>query len=381
MKLFSWANGILCVILLFTSHCTTPYAPPALKGNNQFLVVDGIIKNGQDSTIITLSRSANLGDSAGPQPELDASVSIVGESSGIFSLINLGNGHYAAGQLNLDITQNYQLKITASNGEQYESDFVPVRQSPPIDSLHWQRDSIGVVIYVNTHDPQNNTRYYQWEFTQTWVNEAYFNSTIVLLPDGSYADRPEDQQIYQCWVTANSTNILIASTAGLSQDIVYENPINPIPNGSVLINVEYSILVRQYAITDSAFQYWQNLKQNTELTGSIFQPQPSSYPGNIHCLNNPKEPVFGYASASSVDTARIFISNGQLPYWNYVSPSYGCTFWVPKIDSLPYYYNFPNIFQPFLFCNPLCSIALTFLSCDDCLYYGGTNIKPSYWPN
>jgi hypothetical protein len=374
------ASFVFFSLLFFFLNCTTPYNPPSIKGNNQFLVVDGFIRNGQDSTIITLSRSANLGDPAGPQPELGAQVAIVGQTSGVYPLVNLGNGQYAIYPLNLDITQQYQLKITATNGEQYASDFIPVRQSPPIDSLHWQDDSTGVTIYVNTHDPQNNTRYYQWDFTQTWEHLAYYNSTIELLSDGSWIARPPDQQIYQCWTTNNSTSILVASTAGLTQDLIYENPINFINSGSVELSYLYSILVRQYAITQQAYQYWQSLKQNTELTGSIFQPEPTSVTGNLHCLNNPNEPVFGYVSASSEASTRIFISLSQLGYWLYANPNFDCTSWIPRIDSLPYYSTIPLVYQPFLVCSAVCNVALSFRSCVDCQYYGGINVKPTFWP-
>jgi hypothetical protein len=380
MKVFGYLLLIVCAQLLLFSNCKQIYIPPAIKGNNQYLVVDGMIRNGMDSTVIILSRSANLGDSAGPQPELGAQVSIIGQSSGTFPLIDLGTGSYAAGQLSLDISQNYQLRITTQDGRQYASDFIPVRQSPPIDSLHWQADSTGVTVYVNTHDPQNNTRYYQWDYTETWEHRAHYNSTIELQLDGSTIPRPQDQQIFRCWTNANSTNISVITTTGLSQDLVNENPLISIDNQSVRISILYSVLVRQYAITQQAYEYWQNLKQNTELTGSIFDPQPSEVPGNIHCLTNPVEPVLGYVSASSESTARLFISINQLNSWFY-QPFTGCSFWVPDSDSLAYYATLPTIIQPFLYCTINCVTALTYADCVDCRFFGGTNVSPGFWPN
>lgn len=381
MRKIHFENYIFCLILLFLMNCVKPYYPPVISGNNQYLVVDGFIRNGQDSTIFKLSRSSNLGDSAGPQPELNAQVLIAGQVSGIYPLINLGNGEYVTDQLNLDITQNYQLKVVASNGRQYASDFVPVRQSPPIDSLHWQPDSTGVSIYVNAHDPQNNTWYYQWDFTQTWEHHAFYNSAIKLLPDGSVVPRPPEEQINRCWTTRNSTDILVASTARLSQDVVNEIPLISIPNGSELIGYEYSILVRQYAITKEAYEYWENLKKNTELTGTIFDPQPSEFPGNIHCLSNPAEPVLGYVSASSAASLRILISRYQLDVWYYI-PFSDCNFFIPRTDSLAYYASLPSLYQPMTVCmGPDCFTALAFTDCIDCRYWGGTNVMPSYWPN
>jgi Domain of unknown function (DUF4249) len=381
----AWRIVAFNSLLFLLADCTIPYNPPTINGTNQFLTVDGIIRNGQDSTIFLLSRSATFGSSVGPQPELSAQVTIVGQTSGTIPLINLGNGAYGIDHLNLDPSQDYQLKVTSSNGEQYASDFVPVRQSPPIDSLHWEADSVGVSIYVNTHDPQNNTRYYQWDFTQTGEHRVLYNSSIELQPDGSKILRPEDQQIYRCWTSNNSTSILVTSTAALSQDVVSEYLVNSVNNGSFEISFTYSILVRQYAITQQAYQYWQDLKQNTELTGGLFQPQPSSVSGNMHCLTHPNEPVFGYISASSETSARLFIHNAQLNDWNYLIPDTAfCVYWVPEVDSLPFYYTMPNVVQPFLLCypgTPICVVALAHLECIDCRYWGGTNVKPAYWPN
>jgi hypothetical protein len=61
----------------------------------------------------------------------------------------------------------------------------------------------------------------------------------------------------------------------------------------------------QYAITEDAFKYYEDLKKNTEGLGSIFDPQPSLTTGNIRCLSNPAERVLGFVSASTV-SAKIF---------------------------------------------------------------------------
>src|SRR6202035_1342987 len=97
-------------------------------------------------------------------------------------------------------------------------------------------------------------------------------------------------------------------------------PVEFIEAGSEKLSVEYSILVDQYALTQGAYQFLQEMKMNAEETGSIFDPQPSELNGNIHCLTNPAEEVIGYLSISSVQSSRIFISNSDLPSWDYRSP-------------------------------------------------------------
>jgi hypothetical protein len=125
--------------------------------------------------------------------------------------------------------------------------------------------------------------------------------------------RPLDKQIYQCFANDISTSILLGSTAKLTQDVVYQNPVIFIPSTSEKIGVRYSILLRQYALTSEAFKFWTSLKKNTEQLGSIFDAQPSQINGNIHNLNNPAEAVVGYISTSTVQTKRIFIDDTELP--------------------------------------------------------------------
>lgn len=95
------------------------------------------------------------------------------------------------------------------------------------------------------------------------------------------------------------------------------------------IGVKYSIQVKQYALTEDAYNYWTLLKKNTEQLGSIFDSQPSASIGNIHCVNNPTEIVIGYISAGTVTNSRIFISKNQLPNW-LTTPFYP----ICDVDSL-----------------------------------------------
>src|ERR1700683_4258589 len=91
------------IVLQFS--CTTPYSPPATQGSNHFLVVDGLINSGPDSTIFNLSNSTNLGDSVPPAAEIGAVVIIEGTGGYSTTLIEFGNGRYVAAALNLDPSQ------------------------------------------------------------------------------------------------------------------------------------------------------------------------------------------------------------------------------------------------------------------------------------
>ena len=124
----------------------------------------------------------------------------------------------------LKTSEKYRLSITTSDGTKYQSDFVPFKQTPPIDSISWEQDTSDVHFFINTHDPQNNTRYYRWQFGETWQYSTYLTSNFDYV-HGKLIARPPDEQIHNCWKENKAATILLASTSQLSQDIVHQFPI------------------------------------------------------------------------------------------------------------------------------------------------------------
>ena len=217
-------------------NCKEVYNPPSVKNNPFLLVVDGIIFSGNDSSKITLSRTKSLSDTAPQVKELNARVSVAGRSGVEYPLTEMGNGQYAAGQLLLDNSQQYQLKIITADGNEFRSELDNVHPSPPMDSLYWAQDSAGAHIYVNTHDPTNNTRYYRYEYVETWEYLSDFDSFLEYIDENDIIFRSLSNQIYRCYQSHNSTNIEVTSTAKLSSDIVYKYEAVYIPTGSIKLS-------------------------------------------------------------------------------------------------------------------------------------------------
>jgi len=124
---------------------------------------------------------------------------------------------------------------------------------------------------------------------------------------------PRTNDIYHCWGGDASATILINTTAGLSQDIIQNQPITFVASSSEKLSIRYSINIRQYSLTQDAYTFWTLLKTNTEQLGSIFDAQPSASIGNIHNINNPNDIVIGYISACSVSQKRIYIDHTAEP--------------------------------------------------------------------
>lgn len=296
--------------------CKKPYNPPATSTSKSYLIVEGFINTGNDSTVIKISRTVKLTDKIVTNPVLNATVSIEGEQGGSYPLYDIsGNGHYnSINGLNLPASQKYRVRIVPAEGGQYISDFVEVKLTPPIDSVGYNVVDTTVNLYVNAHDPTNKTRFYLWDYQEAWIFHAKYASIYVLDPStGTMVPRTRNQMIYNCFANDKSVNIISTSTQKLSSDVVYQGALTSIPLSSEKMESKYSILVRQYALTQDAYNFYQNMKKNTEQLGSIFDAQPSEISGNIHNTANPAEPVVGYISATNVQSKRIFIKHADLP--------------------------------------------------------------------
>ncbi len=307
----------IIVFIAFTAlvSCRKPYMPPAVTASNNYLVVEGVINSGADSTIIKLNRTVKLSNGNTVNPELSAIVTVESDANTSYALTETPNGTYVSPGLNLSATHKYRLRIKTSSNKEYLSDFVPVVNSPAIDNVTSKVESDGVGINLNTHDPANNTHYYRWEYEETWIFLSAFDSHFKSNGDTVLRRDLFNDHIYQCWRTTGSTTIVLGSSAKLSKDVISNTPITFVSRHSDKLRHRYSILVRQYALTSEGYNFWTNLKKNTEQLGSIFDAQPSQIKGNIHSTADPLEPVIGYVSIGSFSTQRIFVDENDLPAW------------------------------------------------------------------
>lgn len=377
--------------------CRKPYNAPVTSADYAYLVVEGVINSGSDSTTITLSRTVPIGAPGTHRPETGAKVVIESDGNATYPLRERDSGKYVTANLNLPTTNKYRLHIITASGKEYESDFVENKITPPIDTVTHSYLPHGVQFYVNAHDPSKKTRYYRWEYHEYWsYTSNYF--TVLQYKDSAVIGLPVDSDYFYCYRNATPANGIYFSTSDkLSQDIITHKPLNYVEGRSGKLVREYALEVVQFAITKEAYTYWQQLKTNTEQLGSIFDAQPSSFITNIHCISNPAESVIGYISVSTSTLKRDFVSQADVPFA--VLPVIGplaldtptChpydTIAFAPLSTLPgrlaqlfsggKYAPFDFYYRP-----PTKPVGYKYaeIGCVDCRKLGGTNKKPMWWP-
>ena len=140
-------------------------------------MVDGFLNSSPDSTYIKLKYTRNLRDTAPAIPALNATLLVEGDQNSLVPLYENGKGIYG-NLLPLKTSEKYRLPITTSDGTKYQSDYIPFRLTPPIDSISWEQDTSEVRSFINTHDPHNNTIYYRWHYEETWQYSTYLTSNF-----------------------------------------------------------------------------------------------------------------------------------------------------------------------------------------------------------
>lgn len=360
--------------------CIEPYMPPEIKPTDAILVIDGHIDMNRTSTIM-LTRSQNLNENGETEKVTGATVVLENDRGVQYTLMEESQGIYTLLPQPLESIK-HRLLVTTPDNKEYMSELVDVKNSPIIDSVSWEITSeSGVEVSVSTHNPEDNTGYYRWKYEETWVYTSPVWSSF------EYNDATKEivyrtEDIYHCWQSQSSTDLFIASSSRLSENVISKFPLVTIGQRDPRLRYVYSFLVKQYAITEEAYSYWKELKKTTEDLGTLFSPMPSQITGNYTCMTNPEEKVLGYFSIGTSAEKRIFIDSQELPPpGSYNIPYPDCTLQTLELSDVPTFNSSAYVIIDAIATGTMITAYhYSTNSCGDCRAAGGTNVKPDFWP-
>jgi hypothetical protein len=361
------------------SSCVEPYMFSGLAGNPDYLVVDGFIDYNADSAYVSLSHSLPLTSGETPRPELQASVTITDDLGTVYNLTESTNGNYYTSHTTFSLDRQYKLKIQTADNSRYSSANIKLLNAPPIDSITWREEEGRIKFDVNSHGSTEDSRFYRWRVTEDWEYNAPYPA-IYKLDSGEIVQRSFAEARYTCWSRERSSTILIGTTNILNENVVRNFNIVTIPERSIKLIKKYSINVSQQSLTEAAYTYWLNIKKTTESVGGLFDPSPSEVMGNIVCETNPDKAVIGYFNGGSVTEKRIYITFSMLPR-EYTSYRFAyCEIDTMSLEDVatagdrvfisPVYSDGPPVIIGYTFAS---------ITCTDCTFYGGKNVKPAFW--
>jgi hypothetical protein len=305
---------LLCLIL---SSCTEQYALQSNTFENA-LVIEATITNELKKQEIKITRTYRLEEEE-TTIESGAVVTVTDNENNKYVFELKDSIYVSQTEFQAIPGRKYRLDITTNQGKSYYSTPETLTTVNEIQSIDATAQTVkgdrGVQITVNSYDPNNSSKYYRYEYEETYKVVAPFwakDSTIILppLPQGNHQElgivpRTDDSKI--CYNTAKSKDILITSTNSLNEDRV-AFPIRFISNQNYIITHRYSILVKQYIQSLEAYTFYKTLKELSGSDNILSQNQPGFFNGNIKSSDNPNEKVIGFFDVSSVSSKRIFFN-------------------------------------------------------------------------
>lgn len=302
---------IAIYLIVLTFGCVEPYRPELHEEDSKLLVVDGYVNTVANAAFVKLSIAQGLYASGDPAPATDANVALEAKDGRVFPLTNQGNGSYQVSNPTITGPGEFRLHIQRGDQQDIYSDYVVSSESTSIiDSVNWKATEDELIIWLDSHDPAEQAKYFLWDMVETWEYHSPFPSYFKVVGKDIVRRDPHDG-IGICWGEARSPNVLVYDASQLTTPIVNNFQLTRIPASSFKLSIRYSLLVRQLAISKEAFKYWTTLKNTTESIGGLFDTQLSRVTGNL--TSSDGKPVLGYFGSSDVVERRIFINHDELP--------------------------------------------------------------------
>ncbi|MFN8206450.1 MAG: DUF4249 domain-containing protein [Bacteroidales bacterium] len=407
MRQIKW-GFLLIFLIIFLQSCLEPYFPELPDDEVNTIVIFGGISDKGGYNYLQVSLATNIS-----QPEYFPVTGCTGyvadESGKKWNIESTGEGNYRVyiAKENLVPGRKYKLYMKSPLGVEFESEEEMMPASSQLDSIYYKWEThqtsipevspTGLQFYADMKGGPDDAKYYRWIVQESW--EYHSPYPIDYYYDGSSKSIkrmfPPDYSKMICYSTVDMPKIFTMKTANLAENKYEGFSLHFIPNTDEKLLYAYSVMVKQVALSEKAYQYWEYLRQNVEDQSGLYQKQPLQIQGNIHALNAydstlvtpsstsgdsassrtySSKRVLGFFTVSSEKEARITLNNIpdlEVDLSNYCRP------WVPKSGGIGPYLKAVGWGKIIYMVGP---DSLADESCFDCRLRGGTTVKPAFLP-
>src|SRR5690606_32818646 len=178
--------------------------------------------------------------------------------------------------------------------------------------------------------------------------------------------------------------VILASSERYDNNYIYQKELLKIDSLSEKLGKRYSILVKQKAIDQDAFAFWEAIRKNSDDIGGIFSPLPSLVESNFYNVDDLEEPVIGYLSAGKSAEKRIYINRSEIAPWRVEIADYNnCGMDTILRHEYSNYFEKGYYVPVFPYCIEIScpGFFATTGDCIDCSARGGDLQMPEFWEN
>ncbi len=323
---------LIYLLLILPIACVDPYQVTVPEGE-QLLTVEGIISTGPGPHSITLTRSATYGSIfEGLIRPVSLATVVVRDNEGNVTFLTEGKDefkgtYFTPANFRAQVGKSYTLQIQTAEGKVYTSTPERVAAVPAIQTLETRTVTIptedsgvpnsGIQLIVGLKDPADENNFYFWKTGPAVYILETRPDLFTPRPTPQNPDRtpqPKDccNFCYKYEISNNQSLFVVNDDSfnGLNTKI----PASFIADDGFRFVNKYRVDLKQYSISQNAYRFLRLVKQQAEISGSIFDPPPATLRGNMLSLDNPDEVVLGYFMAAGETSERIYVDRNDLTF-------------------------------------------------------------------
>jgi len=389
MKIHKIKNIILFSFLaILITGCTETY-PLLTNTYEEIIVVEATLTNELKNQEIKITKTSRFEDD-GIEAETGAKVVVKDDQNNEYLFEESAGTYKSQTAFAAAPDRKYTLEITTKDRKIYQSTPQTLTAVNPIESvvpsLATNKDNeTGIQINVNSYDENNSSKYYRYEYEETYKIVAPRWNSLKIITTGpqTVALINNDPSTRICYSTQKSSDIILANTNTQTEDRV-NLPIRFIQEDNYIIGHRYSILVKQYIENLEAYTFHRILKDIAGSSSILSPKQPGLLSGNIKCISDSNTKVIGFFDVASYSEVRIFFNYNDFfpakpaPYFNTCEdiPFRFC-FGGEDCDGETMIYNINRDLMTYIG-NSALNYRLVDVECGDCTSFS-SNIIPSFW--
>lgn len=215
--------------------------------------------------------------------------------------------------------ESYHIEIALPDGRTYQSipETIPVLNGRPEALIETgtlpepsasgrMREIPHVFIGTNTYLPETEeTLYLKWDVESVYSFREWQNPHPLA---------PFAKTCYFTQATETQT-VSILSTDQVSSGLIENKPLvkKRVVSEEFFIRHVFSVILS--SVSERRYRYWGHVDQMVNQTGTIFDLPPATVRGNIFNSENMDELALGYFEAASKDTAHLYVTRADFPFF------------------------------------------------------------------
>ena len=364
------------IISFLLTGCIQYFDPSINQPEDQPIIIDALLTDESKNHEVRLSTAKYINESNPPQAIENADIYVENSEGEVYNYYHTKHGVYLseyifAGKSSVD----YRIVVTIDS-EQYVSDFESMpapaelldiktnlvyevtEKKPGVFSNEPRMEFTVDVERVNELDDS----YFRFDWEATYRVETTNQGDSICWTERGQ-EPPEDLKFETCYATDNPEDFLrVFSTEGVTHGQTIRDIPVYLTSPNKKFQFRYSPEITMYTISKSAYDFWEQIVNQNENSGGLFDPPLGPIVGNIYGQSEASDRIIGIFEVASVVKRRAFFlrSDVTIEMRDYETD---CIIPPRVVNSSGLVMYFPR----------------PFYCCDCTLLANCTNVKPDFW--